>query len=376
MSDLSAFKSLVDKRYETYSVMKRKYGIIKEVLSYAKAIVTLEDKDMTDIQEYYRAKEKERKQLEAQGLVIEDDDPFADLRNLTLLNKTGEALEVGDAVWVYYWHDLSSGYIAIRCGVSNGIVRAKYTVEHVGVMPSSTASSSDIYAHAREYDEEDWEWGMADHARVIDDAHNLIFYGGRTTVDFYPNLFLVNGFPTASVTYLGDFFNAAMLPYYRRLFYAQLETINSGMFSRKILLNCYHMGVNKNRTYVNLTGDMSFEPKVYYSDGYEAYYEDIAVTCNGITYDCPTGYISPDYPDRDFYPTAEEAVGSSKIVLISNTEYIEDEESVQVAIGVRYKTGAWYVVGSYIDSHMNGMSFIGANFLNENEFHYAVAVAN
>lgn len=375
MSDLSAFKSLVDKRYETYSVMKRKYGIIKEVLSYAKAIVTLEDKDMTDIQEYYRAKEKERKQLEAQGLTIEDDDPFADLRNLTLLNKTGEVLEVGDAVWVYYWHDLSSGYIAIRCGVSDGTTRAKYTVERVGIMPSSTATSSDIFIHARVYDPEVWEWGMRDKMWVVDDKHNLIFYRGQTSGDFYPYAFFVNGFPVASVTDLDDFFNGGMTPYYRELFFNQLNTINSGMFSRKIILNCYHMGVNRNRTYVKLSGELTFAPKVYYSDSY-GYYEDLAVTYNGITYDCPTAPVSYDY-DIPYYTTAEEAAGSSKIVVISNMWYADSlDYSIELAIGIKYKSGAWRIAGSYLHSYMNRFSFIGAYFASEDEFYYAVAVSN
>ena len=34
---------MIEKRYETYPVLKRKYGIIKEIISYAKAVVTLED---------------------------------------------------------------------------------------------------------------------------------------------------------------------------------------------------------------------------------------------------------------------------------------------------------------------------------------------
>lgn len=40
-------------------------------------------------------------------------------RSLTLLNKTGEILEVGDSVWVHYWGNLANGYIALRNGLPN-----------------------------------------------------------------------------------------------------------------------------------------------------------------------------------------------------------------------------------------------------------------
>lgn len=35
---------------------------------------------------------------------------------ITLYNKTGEFLSVGDHVWVHYWTMVTDGYIAIRCG--------------------------------------------------------------------------------------------------------------------------------------------------------------------------------------------------------------------------------------------------------------------
>lgn len=41
-------------------------------------------------------------------------------RRLTLLNKTGENLAIGDSVWVHYWTNLANGYIALRNGLPNG----------------------------------------------------------------------------------------------------------------------------------------------------------------------------------------------------------------------------------------------------------------
>ena len=38
-------------------------------------------------------------------------------RTLTLLNKSGELLKVGDGVVIHYWDNIANGYIALRCGL-------------------------------------------------------------------------------------------------------------------------------------------------------------------------------------------------------------------------------------------------------------------
>lgn len=42
-------------------------------------------------------------------------------KHLVLFNKSGEILEEGDHVWVYYWNALADGYIALRCGEAKNI---------------------------------------------------------------------------------------------------------------------------------------------------------------------------------------------------------------------------------------------------------------
>lgn len=379
MSNLSDFNSLIEKRYETYPVLKRKYGIIKEIISYAKAVVTLEDGDMTEIQAYYIAREKERRQLEEQGLTLEDDeDQYPNVRNLALMNKTGEILEVGDAVWVYYWHDLADGYIAMRCGLSNGRTRAKYTVRRLAVMPPSDAEADDIYAHTRIYAPEQWDDAIYARRIIIDEKHDLTFLSGNPSNRVQLNSFLVNGFPVTSTDYLTEFLNGGMTDYYRRQFYNQLKYINPKLFTRRILINCYYMGVYNSQytDVIELRGDMEFGLGVY-ATGYGEYMEDITVTHNGQTYRCSATYVSPDYPDIPTYVTPEQAQGSAKLVLISHNRHLGEsiDLNLGLVIGVLYENGAWFICGAmYNRSSSIYRSFIGANFRNENEYMYAAAV--
>lgn len=44
---------------------------------------------------------------------------------ITLYNKSGEILSVGESVWIHYWKSVTDGYVALRCGVpsySSGII--------------------------------------------------------------------------------------------------------------------------------------------------------------------------------------------------------------------------------------------------------------
>jgi len=54
-------------------------------------------------------------------------------KSLNLLNKTGEILSEGDHVWVYYWHTLTDGYIALRNGealnIGGGVKNAAVITE-------------------------------------------------------------------------------------------------------------------------------------------------------------------------------------------------------------------------------------------------------
>ena len=55
-------------------------------------------------------------------------------RKLTLLNKSGENLEINDTVWVYYWTDISNGYIALRNGLPNSRAEGNFSITTAVVM--------------------------------------------------------------------------------------------------------------------------------------------------------------------------------------------------------------------------------------------------
>lgn len=143
MTNLEALHQLIDNHYKTYEVLKRKYGIIKKVLSYEKAIVTIENDDILELQKEYKNRSPE-----------EEDNVKAENGDVTLLNMTGEELKNGDPVWIHYWTTVTSGYIAIKNGISQNN-SCDLTVQHLAVL---TTVQGDLYAHAKKYDLSS-EWG-------------------------------------------------------------------------------------------------------------------------------------------------------------------------------------------------------------------------
>lgn len=60
-------------------------------------------------------------------------------RKLTLLNKTGENLEVDDVVWVHYWDSIANGYIALRNGLPNSRAEGSMQINTAVVMTETQA---------------------------------------------------------------------------------------------------------------------------------------------------------------------------------------------------------------------------------------------
>lgn len=104
---LDAFNGLVDYNYEKIEAIKRQYGIVKKVFDNTvtgKVLVKIRNLESTDDD-------------------VKDDDSDREKREkekklLTLMNKTGEPLDVGDHVWIYYWRTITDGYVAIKIGAS------------------------------------------------------------------------------------------------------------------------------------------------------------------------------------------------------------------------------------------------------------------
>ena len=81
-------------------------------------------------------------------VVADSHDTLADVqidtKHLILLNKSGEILEEGDHVWVYYWNNIADGYIALRCGEARNIGGG---IKNAGVL---TERQDTVYNIAKE----------------------------------------------------------------------------------------------------------------------------------------------------------------------------------------------------------------------------------
>lgn len=199
MSNLTYLNNIIDNRYQTYETIKRKYGIVKEIINTSKAIVTLDDKDMSMWQKEYKRRDKERKEAEERG----EDPPVYNndgTRDLTLPNATGETLVVGDSVWVYYWHDLASGYIAIVNRLSKHNSDSGLYVNKLAVL---NEAQGNLYAHAKKYnssyqwdsqaEQEKWLENYESRTMNIDEKNDLKIAQGEYFHGY--NVIFVNGTP-------------------------------------------------------------------------------------------------------------------------------------------------------------------------------------
>ena len=200
MTDLSAFNQLVSKRYDTYPVLRRKYGIVKKIISYARAIVTVEDEELLDLQEQYKEKEEERQQAIENGETPEEDDSASRTRDLPLLNKTGETLKVGDGVWIHYWHDLANGYIAERIGLTK--FRRSLYLDGMVILGEAQA---EVYCHAQKMvtsesdDKRRWDQLYQQRLMNVDSKDNIEVTKGEMSHGI--NAFFINGFPAIMSLY-------------------------------------------------------------------------------------------------------------------------------------------------------------------------------
>ena len=93
---LDNLNNIIDNNFEHTDCIKRKYGIVEQLIyppSYGS--------------EYPKVKVNICAGSEEENT-----------KSIILLNKTGEVLSVGDAVWVYYWNTITDGYVAIKIGLS------------------------------------------------------------------------------------------------------------------------------------------------------------------------------------------------------------------------------------------------------------------
>lgn len=104
-------------------------------------------------------------------------------KHLVLFNKSGEVLEAGDHVWVYYWNTLADGYIALRCGEAKNIGGG---IKNAGVL---TERQDTVYNIAKDVAIVDAE----NKAKAYyTDANNVILINGYTAVAMSVNTYPEN----------------------------------------------------------------------------------------------------------------------------------------------------------------------------------------
>lgn len=384
MSNLSILNNIVNNRYNTYDVLHRKYGIVKTVLSYARAIVTVEDKDMLELQEDYKKNAREGK----------SNDDITGKRDLNLLNKTGEVLEVGDAVWVYYWHDVASGYIAMRIGAKQK-EKASARISRAAVLPAPTPDN--IYSNAKIYPDYVWDETISSRTYFIDDDKNLTFQTGAGGNQYYPqfNLFLVNGFPTVIIPYLQDFYhgNGTYQPDNYEYIIQHLNMVNPHLFSNIILFTgsisfcdllidpyAYSWG-----SYMTIGGDIRLEIVAFKRHSVNYYLPAVKLTCNGVEHLIEVGgFVDSGYSP---YYSESELLSNVSMILVSTGDRVTytslRQQSIELGIAIRCKKDGAYAWGlintkirglNYDDETWKNNHYLRANFSSIDEYYYCLCV--
>ena len=108
MSDiLDCLNNIIDSNYKTIETLKRANGIIYRNISKP---VTYGYYTFTGYSKY-------------QVQIVDSDSQKVKI--ISLLNKSGQQLVVGDHVLVYYWKTITDGYIAIKLGLDKSLESSK-----------------------------------------------------------------------------------------------------------------------------------------------------------------------------------------------------------------------------------------------------------
>ena len=129
-------------------------------------------------------------------------------RKLTLINKTGEILKVGDSIIVHYWDNMANGYIALRCGLPNpagglNIYNAVVAYESDSTINTISKYTGNVYSENKY----------------------------KCTYDTAPDIFYLNGCP-AFLTKYASLHSSPVPDEYREGIKDELRTI--GNFSQQI----------------------------------------------------------------------------------------------------------------------------------------------
>lgn len=377
-NSLSYLNGIVKQRYKTYPVLKRKFGIIKTVISFGKAVVTLEDEDMLDLQKDYKE----------QG---EEYESNRKTRDLTLLNKTGVPLQIGDAVWVYYWNTLTDGYIAHVCGMEQW---QDCHIRRLAVVPPSTALGTDLYTHAKIYPADIWEYKLNNRTEIVDVYNNKNYYLGSenqsSSEQQHFMMFLMNGFPAAmsgNLSYYFYYHGTSYADRYAAALKEEVGLINHKMFTNRIILNNILFGVFTGRQFVTLNvkpssgsylefyaGAAQNDENLYYGTPYVKYVNNQTNPPTETTYSLQYN-IGIIYNDTlPMFTNPEDATSSLTMTIITDGIVDEPYSSFwgEISILVRYSNGADCLIWSRFSDSSGVTKALTSSI---DEYHYEICAA-
>lgn len=110
---MDILNEMITKELKKKPCLHRAYGIITEVIT--RTDLTGEQKETGKFKVKIARDHDEVKQIKHD---IDSGYSIDTSKDVTLLNKSHDALEMGDYVWVHYWNTITDGYIAIKVGLS------------------------------------------------------------------------------------------------------------------------------------------------------------------------------------------------------------------------------------------------------------------
>lgn len=302
---LTELHELIDKHYSTYETLKRKYGIVKKVLSYEKAIVTIEGKDLSALQKEYKHRNPE-----------DEDNVKAENGDVILLNMTNEELKNGDSVWIHYWTTITSGYIAIKNGTSKS---GSYdlTVDKLAVL---NEEQKEIYAHAKRYstssewgsdfENEKWQESYDSRTMNIDRKNDLIIAQGEYSRGY--NVIFANGNPVI-------IFSGVINPNQDGLLInPNLRThemnVKTGLYIYNRQFTETSVTRSSYRVLPSMTSKIFLTPtRIRTTNGQPVCYYGLVIECNGIE----DGLFSPD---NDNFSSIQGGLNLFSMALLGNRD--------------------------------------------------------
>lgn len=249
-------------------------------------------------------------------------------RRLTLLNKSGEILKVGDGVIIHYWDNIANGYIALRCGLAN-------PAGGLGIQNAVVISTSE-----------------SDMSKVSENILSLTSKTKqKTTLDIAPSVFYVNGFSAYITKFIRtNMQTPSIINYENTADFAigvknELRGLDIGLFSQEVIVNSYYWQTNQ-----YITEEQTYYTHISFSNNMQgAWAHRIGL------------YMHEDdtFGEQcdNVYFTDLSAFSNGGIIIVCNSVYPMSRSwcpygCVQGYLAIRYDGGYIYDDGNYVSTDL------------------------